>query len=59
MWFYRQMLRMLWKEHVTNEGVLWKIGTMREIIFTIRKTVEIPQTHNEESILEEFNTHKK
>lgn len=30
MGFYGQMLRILWREHVCKEEVLWKIGPRRK-----------------------------
>ena len=37
MWFYRRMLRISWTEHVTNEEVLTRAGTKRELMMTIRQ----------------------
>ena len=37
MWFYRRMLRISWRDRVTNENVLARIGTQRSLIREIRK----------------------
>ena len=37
MWFYRRMLRISWRDRVTNEDVLARIGMQRSLIKEIRK----------------------
>ena len=37
MWFLRRMLRISWMEHVTNESVLERPGTRREMMRSIRQ----------------------
>ena len=37
MWFLRRMLRISWTEHATNESVLQRAGTRREMMRTIRQ----------------------
>ena len=37
MWLYRRMLRILWKEHITNKEVLNKMKTKRSLLNTIKK----------------------
>ena len=37
MWFYRRMLRISWRDRVTNEDVLVRIGMQRSLIREIRK----------------------
>ena len=37
MWFFRRMLRISWTEHATNESVLQRVGTRREMMRSIRQ----------------------
>ena len=37
MWFLRRMLRISWTEHATNQSVLERAGTRREMMRTIRQ----------------------
>src|SRR5437899_8906711 len=36
MWFYRRILRISYKKHITNEEVLNRMATKRNLIITIR-----------------------
>ena len=36
MWFYRRILRISYTEHITNEEVLRRMSTRRQLIFVIR-----------------------
>ena len=38
MWFYRNILRVPWTEHVSNNEVLKKIETKRKLIFNTEKS---------------------
>ena len=46
MWLYRRMLRILWKEHKTNEEVLNKMKTKISLLNTIKKEMSILWTYN-------------
>src|SRR5437870_13335941 len=37
MWFYRSILRISYKKHITNEEVLNRMETKRNLIITIRR----------------------
>lgn len=37
MWVYRRVLRISWKDHITNEEVLRRIGKQQEVTFMIKK----------------------
>ena len=37
MWFYRRMIRISWKDHVTNEKVFRRANTERSLIKNIRQ----------------------
>jgi len=37
MWFWRKMMRISWTEKLTNEVVLEKIGSERQLLTTIRR----------------------
>src|SRR5207244_982040 len=37
MWFYRRILRTSYKKHITNEEVLNRMATKRNLIITIRR----------------------
>src|SRR5437870_13731561 len=37
MWFYRRILRISYKKHTTNEEVLNRMATKRNLIITIRR----------------------
>lgn len=51
------MLRIQWKEYMTSEEALMKIGTIKKLIITFRQG-EIFGMHNEERRLKECNTTK-
>ena len=37
MWFWRKMMRISWKEKLTNEVVLDKVGAERELLTIIKR----------------------
>ena len=37
MWFYRRMLRISWRDRVTNEDVMARLGVQRSLVKEIRK----------------------
>ena len=37
MWFYRRMLRVSWRDRVTNEEVLRRVGQQRTLLAELRK----------------------
>ncbi|CAG9831261.1 unnamed protein product [Diabrotica balteata] len=37
MWCYRRMLKIFWIDRVTNEEVLHRMGTERELVITIKR----------------------
>ena len=37
MWFWRKMMRISWTEKLTNEVVLEKVGSERQLLTTIRR----------------------
>src|SRR5437899_12608370 len=37
MWFYRRILRISYKKHITNEEVVNRMATKRKLIITIRR----------------------
>lgn len=58
MWLYRRNTRIPWTEHGSNDELLKKMETKKDIYKNQIEPFEIPTAHNKERVHGKFGTHR-